>query len=91
MQRIRNQGLKEERIVWDFAETQNQSKVIVEEVQPVIRQTKVIKEELKTTYRPPLFNENEYQQQNSKNKYKYNLYSMLDEQVNGGGCGCPAN
>lgn len=50
MQRIRAQGLKEERIVWDFGQSNKQ---VIEEVQPVIRQTKVIKEELKTTYRPP--------------------------------------
>jgi len=43
---------------------------------------------LKTSYRPP---EIEQYQSTEKNKYKYNLYSMLDEAANGQGCGCPGN
>lgn len=42
---------------------------------------------MKTSYRTPLVED----LSKTKKKYKYNLFSMIDQQVNGGGWGCPGN
>lgn len=44
---------------------------------------------MKTSYRTPAIQD--YSSSSSSKKYKYNLFSMLDPQANGHGCGCPGN
>ena len=57
MQRIRSQGMKEERVIYDFGQGKSADPIQPPDTKyvkpPPIQQTKIIKQELKTSYRPP--------------------------------------